>query len=170
RTCTTVSWTFRIFYEKSLLEYERHMTQSSELQLPLVAVPEASGVDGEGSGYQGSGSGRAKRDSAARAMQGWHASRLLPNGEVGETPVKDKNQSSAGKREKIVKSNGSVKQKRPSEVEHPNKAIRTETSRQLVTSVLDVGGEADWVKINVRQTQDCFEVYALVPGLLREEV
>uniref|UniRef100_A0A2P2KFP3 Uncharacterized protein MANES_05G129200 n=1 Tax=Rhizophora mucronata TaxID=61149 RepID=A0A2P2KFP3_RHIMU len=33
KTCTTVSWTFRIFYEKALLEYERHKRQNGELQL-----------------------------------------------------------------------------------------------------------------------------------------
>ncbi|XP_010266289.1 PREDICTED: AT-rich interactive domain-containing protein 5-like isoform X2 [Nelumbo nucifera] len=38
------------------------------------------------------------------------------------------------------------------------------------TMVVDVGPSADWVKINVRKTKDCFEVYALVPWLLREEV
>lgn len=64
------------------------------------------------------------------------------------------------------------------------------------TSVVDIGPPADWVKINVQKTvslsyvwieynlfnyiiyssrescvqKDCFEVYALVPGLLREEV
>nr|KAJ0194685.1 hypothetical protein LSAT_V11C700384160 [Lactuca sativa] len=32
------------------------------------------------------------------------------------------------------------------------------------------GLPANWVKINVRETKDCFEVYALVPGLLWEEV
>jgi len=62
--------------------------------------------------------------------------------------------------------------------------------------VVDIGPPADWVKINVQKTvslscvwieynlfnqviyssrescvqKDCFEVYALVPGLLREEV
>ncbi|RWW83559.1 hypothetical protein BHE74_00007929 [Ensete ventricosum] len=49
KTCTTISWSFRIFFEKV-------------------------------GGNQGSGSGRARRDAAARAMQGWHAQRLL-NGE-----------------------------------------------------------------------------------------
>ncbi|KAI3459917.1 hypothetical protein Pfo_016580 [Paulownia fortunei] len=170
KTCTTVSWTFRIFYEKSLLEYERHKTQSGELQLPVATLAEASGVDGEGNGYQGSGSGRARRDAAARAMQGWHAQRLFGHGEVGEPIIKDKNLNNMAKREKNIKSIGSLKQKRPNEVEHSNKAARTETSKQLVTSVVDVGPPADWVKINVRQTKDCFEVYALVPGLLREEV
>ncbi|XP_011074055.1 AT-rich interactive domain-containing protein 5 [Sesamum indicum] len=170
KTCTTVSWTFRIFYEKSLLEFERHKTQSGELQLPVATLPEASGVDGEANCYQGSGSGRARRDAAARAMQGWHAQRLFGNSEVGEPIVKDKNLNSTAKREKNLKSIGSLKQKRPSEVDHSNKAARTETSKQLVASVVDVGPPADWVKINVRQTKDCFEVYALVPGLLREEV
>ncbi|KAL2471851.1 AT-rich interactive domain-containing protein 5 [Abeliophyllum distichum] len=172
KTCTTVSWTFRIFYEKSLLEYERHKTQSGELQLPDPALPEAPGAYSEGNGYQGSGSGsgRARRDAAARAMQGWHAQRLSGHGEVGEPIIKDKNLNNVAKREKNLKSIGSLKQKRPNEEEHSVKAARTETSKQLVASVIDVGPPADWVKINVRQTKDCFEVYALVPGLLREEV
>ncbi|CAN1805150.1 AT-rich interactive domain-containing protein 5 [Linum perenne] len=38
------------------------------------------------------------------------------------------------------------------------------------TVIVDVGPPADWVKINVQRTNDCYEVYALVPGLLREEV
>ncbi|PWA85462.1 AT-rich interactive domain-containing protein 5 [Artemisia annua] len=40
---------------------------------------------------------------------------------------------------------------------------------RLVTTVADVGLPADWVKINLLETI-CFEVYALVPGLLQEEV
>ncbi|KAL0423009.1 UNVERIFIED_CONTAM: AT-rich interactive domain-containing protein 3 [Sesamum latifolium] len=35
-----------------------------------------------------SGSGRARRDAAARAMQGWHSQRLLSNGEVGDPIIK----------------------------------------------------------------------------------
>lgn len=51
------------------------------------------------------------------------------------------------------------------------KAARTKTSKsQLDVAVVDLGPPADWVKINVQRTKDCFEVYALVPGLLREEV
>lgn len=37
---------------------------------------------------QGSGSGRARRDAAARAMQGWHSQRLLGNGEVSDPIIK----------------------------------------------------------------------------------
>lgn len=37
---------------------------------------------------QSSGSGRARRDAAARAMQGWHSQRLLGNGEVGDPIIK----------------------------------------------------------------------------------
>ncbi|GFQ00258.1 AT-rich interactive domain-containing protein 5 [Phtheirospermum japonicum] len=170
KTCTTVSWTFRIFYEKSLLEYERHKTQSGELQLPVAAFHEASAADTEGNGYQGSGSIRARRESAARAMQGWLGQRLFANGEVGEPVIKDKSISNMAKRDKNVKTIGSLKQKRPNEAEHSVKAARIETSKQLATTVVDVGPPADWVKVNVRQTKDCFEVYALVPGLLREEV
>lgn len=39
-------------------------------------------------GNQSSGSGRARRDAAARAMQGWHSQRLLGNGEVGDPIIK----------------------------------------------------------------------------------
>lgn len=42
----------------------------------------------QGSGYQAPGSGRARRDAAARAMQGWHSQRLLGYGEVGEPIIK----------------------------------------------------------------------------------
>jgi len=41
---------------------------------------------------------------------------------------------------------------------------------RLDVEVVDIGPPADWVKINVLRTKECFEVYALVPGLLREEV
>ena len=36
---------------------------------------------------QASGSGRARRDAAARAMQGWHSQRLNGNGEVNDDPA-----------------------------------------------------------------------------------
>lgn len=43
----------------------------------------------QGNGHHGSGlgSGRARRDAASRAMQGWHAQRNVP-GEGGEPIVK----------------------------------------------------------------------------------
>lgn len=37
---------------------------------------------------QASGSGRARRDAAARAMQGWHSQRVLGNGEVSDPIIK----------------------------------------------------------------------------------
>ncbi|XP_041017765.1 AT-rich interactive domain-containing protein 6 isoform X3 [Juglans microcarpa x Juglans regia] len=169
KTCTTVSWTFRIFYEKALLEYEKHKRETGELQLS-GSVPLSTRVEKEGSGYQAPGSGRARRDAAARAMQGWHSQRLLGYGEVGEPIIKDKNLSSTLKREKNLRSIGSLKHKTPTSLDHAERAAIAEADKQLVTTVADVGPPADWVKINVRETKDCFEVYALVPGLLREEV
>ncbi|XP_024928801.1 AT-rich interactive domain-containing protein 6 isoform X1 [Ziziphus jujuba] len=174
KTCTTVSWTFRIFYEKALLEYEKYKRQIGEIQLPVGSLPQSTSVEKEASGYQAQGSGRARRDAAARAMQGWHAQRLLGYGEVAEPVIKDKNLNSTAKREKNLRSigmiPGSLKHKTPTNLEHSEKTITVEADKQLVTAVVDVGPPADWVKINVRETKDCFEVYALVPGLLREEV
>ncbi|KAJ4876868.1 AT-rich interactive domain-containing protein 3 [Raphanus sativus] len=168
KTCTTVSWTFRGFYEKALLEYERHKVLVGEVQIPLAIEPEPMNIDN-----QASGSGRARRDAAARAMQGWHSQRLNGNGEVNDDPAfKDKNLVLHQKREKqIGTSPGLLKRKRLSSTEHVAKhAIQVSNHPMLDVTVVDVGPPADWVKINVQRTQDCFEVYALVPGLVREEV
>ncbi|KAH0705168.1 hypothetical protein KY290_009864 [Solanum tuberosum] len=129
KTCTTISWTFRSFYEKLLLQYERHRTQNGELQLPIAPPPGSSGVDNE-----------------------------------------DRSANNTPKRAKSLKTSGSLKHQGQIEVEHPMKAAETETFKLLDVQVVDVGPPADWVKINVRETNDSFEVYALVPGLSREEV
>ncbi|XVE94354.1 hypothetical protein REPUB_Repub02eG0002000 [Reevesia pubescens] len=168
KTCTTVSWTFRIFYEKALLEYEKYKRENGEIQLPASSLPHTSG-EKESGGFQASGSGRARRDAAARAMQGWHAQRSVGYGEITEPIIKDKSFSSTPKREKHLKNIGLLKQKTPISMELAEKSAH-EPDKQLVTEIVDVGSPADWVKINVRETKDCFEVYALVPGLLREEV
>ncbi|KAE8723148.1 AT-rich interactive domain-containing protein 3 [Hibiscus syriacus] len=165
KTCTTVSWTFRGFYEKALLDYERHKISGGELNMPISSQSEAMNVEN-----QASGSGRARRDAAARAMKGWH-SRHFRNGEVSDPIIKDKNSISQQKREKQLKSLGLLKRKKPSYLDSAVKASPTKVSKAHVeTAVVDIGSPADWVKINVQKTKDCFEVYALVPGLLREEV
>ncbi|KAM7259987.1 hypothetical protein ACFE04_008865 [Oxalis oulophora] len=164
KTCTTVSFTFRIFYEKVLLEFEKHMRQIGELPaLSFTPLPIVAKVTG-GPHATGSG-GRQRRDSAARAMQGWHAQRLLGSGEVGE-PFKDKMTNSAGRREKHLKHIGSGMPKH----KIAEKPMEMPAYRQLIPEVLDIGHPADWVKINVRETRTCFEVYALIPGLLRDEI
>ncbi|WRX30259.1 ARID DNA-binding domain - like 9 [Theobroma cacao] len=178
KTCTTVSWTFRIFYEKALLEYEKYKRENGEIQLPASSLPHTVG-EKESSGYQASGSGRARRDAAARAMQGWHAQRSVGYGEITEPIIKDKSLSSTPK-QKHLKTIGLQKQKTPISTEPAEKSAHEPNKQlifadllaaiKLVTEVVDVGAPADWVKINVRETKDCFEVYALVPGLLREEV
>ncbi|KAH0710896.1 hypothetical protein KY284_012323 [Solanum tuberosum] len=129
KTCTTVSWTFRGFYEKLLLPYERHRTQNGELQLPIAAAPVSWGVDNEGSGYQSSASGRVVRDSAARCRLGWQQQHLLGYGEVAEPIVKDRNANNKPKHAKSLKNSGSLKHQGQNEVEHPMKAAETETSK-----------------------------------------
>ncbi|KAK2984468.1 hypothetical protein RJ640_026955 [Escallonia rubra] len=171
KTCTTVSWTFRCFYEKAILEYEKHKMRSGEL--PFTDAPFAGPASaGNQAGLNlSSGSGRARRDAAARAMQGWHSQRLLGNGEVGDPIIKDKNATSLLKREKQLNTIGLLKRKGPPPIERAVKVARMKLSKpQLESMVVDIGPPADWVKINIQRTKDCFEVYALVPGLLREEV
>ncbi|XP_009398784.2 AT-rich interactive domain-containing protein 5 isoform X1 [Musa acuminata AAA Group] len=163
KTCTTISWSFRIFFEKALLEYEKHKIQTGELKFSMANLPGSMSVDNQVGGNQGSGSGRARRDAAARAMQGWHAQRLL-NGEVGDPIIKDKNSLSFMKR-------GTLKKRKAPTLEDAVKVAKTDpVKRQGDVIITDAGAPADWVKINVLRTKEFFEVYALVPGLLREEV
>ncbi|XP_073125428.1 AT-rich interactive domain-containing protein 5-like [Henckelia pumila] len=149
KTCVTISWACQTLYEKYVLEYERHKTQSGELQLPEVMPrgPETSGVDREGNGHQGSGSDRTRRDSDSHSTQGSHAHHLG----LGES---------------------SIKQKSPNDGNHLIKAARTETSKQkpTVPVVINVGPSADWVKINIQETSNFYKVYGLVPGLSPEEI
>uniref|UniRef100_A0A6N2LNL2 ARID domain-containing protein n=1 Tax=Salix viminalis TaxID=40686 RepID=A0A6N2LNL2_SALVM len=170
KTCTTVSWTFRIFYEKALLEYEKNKLKNGELPFSDGPLTESMRTENQGVG-KALASGRARRDSAARAMQGWHSSHLLGNGEVCHPIIKDKNLSSTPKGDKQLKTNGLLKRKRLSPVEGAVHFGHKKTIKpQGDAMVIDVGPPADWVKINVQKTNDCFEIYALVPGLLREEV
>ncbi|KAK9677053.1 hypothetical protein RND81_11G118600 [Saponaria officinalis] len=160
KTCTTISWTFRVFYEKALLEYERYRASIDSYVLPTsVSVP-------TGAENQAPGSGRARRDAAARAMQGWHSQRILDNGEVSDPIIKEKNTASLSKKEK----GGNPKRKIISSDDDFKPAHMALPKEHSDFTVIDIGTPADWVKINVRATRDCFEVYALVPGLLREEV
>ncbi|MBA0819158.1 hypothetical protein Gohar_025638, partial [Gossypium harknessii] len=70
-----------------------------------------------------------------------------------------------------VVTSGLLKRKKPSTLDSGVRVSQLKaTKSQLDTAVVDVGAPADWVKINVQKTVDCYEVYALVPGLLREEV
>ncbi|XP_039068712.1 AT-rich interactive domain-containing protein 5-like [Hibiscus syriacus] len=162
KTCTTVSWTFRIFYEKALLEYEKHKLHGAVLphSVPSLIEP-ITVVSPPPDSTQAPGSGRAKRDAATRAMQSWHSQLVLDNGE-------DKNSSPTPKTDRQPKNSGSLKRKKPStcvQAAPPKpKKLRSDTM------VVDIGAPADWVKINVQKTADCYEVFALVPGFLRDEV
>ncbi|KAL3539160.1 hypothetical protein ACH5RR_002526 [Cinchona calisaya] len=135
KTCTTVSWTFRGFYEKALLEYEKHKMRSGELPFSDASFTEPSGMGNQAGLSQASGSGRARRDAAARAMQGWHSQRLLGNGEVGDPIIKDKNLVPTPKREKQLKSVGLLKRKKLSPVDHPLQIARMKASKPQLRSL-----------------------------------
>ncbi|KAG6779906.1 hypothetical protein POTOM_016308 [Populus tomentosa] len=184
---------YRFF--QALLEYEKNKLKNGELPFSDGPLTESMRAENQAGGSQALASGRARRDAAARAMQGWHSQRLLGNGEVCHPIIKVRhlpisanvkfwlsvdcctffpsrhNLSSTPKGDKQLKTNGLLKRKRLSPVEGAvhfghKKAIKSQGDAM----VIDVGPPADWVKINVQKTNDCFEIYALVPGLLREEV
>ncbi|KAF7008448.1 hypothetical protein CFC21_023196 [Triticum aestivum] len=170
KTCTTVSWTFRNFYEKALLEYEKHKIETGEFHVAASTFTERIASDSQVGGSLASGSGRARRESATRAMQGWHSQRLLGNGEIADPVIKDKAAMPVLKKDKNPKSSGLAKRKRTPTLEDEKATPYKSEKLQNDSTVIDMGPPADWVKINVRRTKDCYEVYALVPGLLREEV
>ncbi|KAG5390668.1 hypothetical protein IGI04_032209 [Brassica rapa subsp. trilocularis] len=159
KTCTTISYTFRNFYEKALLEYEKSLRKNGELNFPNSTHNLSSGLEKEVISHQGSGSGRARRDSAARAMQGWHTQRLVGSGE-------DKGLSSTPKHKKL-KSIGFQKSKTQTCMDL---VLSHGAEKQSVADVVDDGPLADWVKISVKETKESCEIYALVPGLLRKEI
>ncbi|XP_024451116.1 AT-rich interactive domain-containing protein 5 isoform X4 [Populus trichocarpa] len=130
KTCTTVSWTFRIFYEKALLEYEKHKKETGELQLPSSPLHQATSVEKEASGYQAPGSGRARRDAAARAMQGWHAQRHLGHGEVSEPIAKVKSLNFA-RREKPLKS---LHRQKTTNLELAERPMNAEPDKEFLVS------------------------------------
>ncbi|KAH9562172.1 hypothetical protein CY35_05G058400 [Sphagnum magellanicum] len=224
KTCTTISWSFRGFYEKALLDYERYKTGvpgTGNIQRPGHMDSSFLQMDSQGTGSPTtptaqvsagglSGSGRARRDSAARAMQGWHSQRT-GNGETKDTNEKGSGGKHTKKEKKLTSIGTGVKRKgTPTVLERAVKAVRAqgrprlreqsppinsagantgkrslkqESARRpvmakqsdgIVTAfeppIVDEGPKADWVKINVHKHVDCFEIYALVPGLAREEV
>ncbi|KAI5079838.1 hypothetical protein GOP47_0005317 [Adiantum capillus-veneris] len=221
KKCTTVSWSFRIFYEKSLLEYERHMlrgTGYSSDQRNRDCPGTAEGSSGAGHSGPSQPPGRARRDAAVRAMQGWHSQKILENEDADPANSKERSSVPSSSREKQAitglrkRRNFSIPERSLKAArltngprahmaddaatrdengnfgyQLHNSAQRKQTFKQNPTKqvlkssnhnhangadirVADEGPEADWVKINVHKTVDCFEVYALVPGLLQEEL
>ncbi|KAH0878090.1 hypothetical protein HID58_065484 [Brassica napus] len=166
KTCTTISYTFRNFYEKALLEYEKHLRKNGDLNLPGPTLNMSSSLDKEVMSHQGSGSGRARRDSAARAMQGWQAHRLEDSGE-------DMGLNSTPKHKKL-KSIGLPKPRTPN---CTDLVASQEAEKQLrkanpllymsVGDVIDDGPLADWVKITVKETVSNFCHFHLLKNPLR---
>ncbi|KAF5943150.1 hypothetical protein HYC85_020792 [Camellia sinensis] len=191
KTCTTVSWTFRIFYEKALLEYERQKSQSGELQLAVAALPEPLSVENEDltifdpilrSDPINTSNDPTQMVPKLKDQAGQEGMLQLVPCRVGMFSVflvmvksvslllRTRTSIICRSVKKVSKASVQLKTRDQQSWSIPVKAARTETAKQLMTHVADIGPPADWVKINVRETKDCFEVYALVPGLLREEV
>ncbi|GJP55567.1 hypothetical protein CLOM_g14523 [Closterium sp. NIES-68] len=122
KSCTTLSWSFRGFYEKALLEYERHVGVDPMLEGTLAITPRSDAK------HHGGQERRHLREHLGQRPE----QQTRPGPEAG---LWQRGRHTRG-----------------------------------VAVVNDLGLPADWVRINVRRSPDCFEIYALVPGLLREEV
>ncbi|KAL5976937.1 hypothetical protein ACLOJK_021274 [Asimina triloba] len=152
-----VASSWRVFQSsKALLDYERHKVRCGELNVHVASPIDSMTAETQVVRSQALGPVRVRRDAAARAMQEWHSRGLIGNGYVVDSLIK-----------------------------MSTLVVMTEFGyifSRVDAVVADIGPAADWVKINVRRTRslniaihlfmqnDCFEIYALVPGLLREEV
>lgn len=88
--------------------------------------------------------GRVQRESATLAMQRWHSQRSPRN--------------------------VSLKRKTVTTIEDDKDLPHGVDNIQSNSTIIDMGSRADWVKINVLITKYQYQVYALVPGLQREEL
>ncbi|XP_048551846.1 AT-rich interactive domain-containing protein 6-like, partial [Triticum urartu] len=66
--------------------------------------------------------------------------------------------------------NVSLKRKTVSTIEDDKDLQHRVDNIQSNSTIIDMGSRADWVKINVLISKYQYQVYALVPGLLREEL
>ncbi|KAM3192887.1 hypothetical protein ACQJBY_069826 [Aegilops geniculata] len=64
----------------------------------------------------------------------------------------------------------SLKRKTVSTIEDDKDLQHGVDNIQSNSTIIDMGSQADWVKINVLISEYQYQVYALVPGLLREEL
>ncbi|GMI74716.1 hypothetical protein HRI_001140900 [Hibiscus trionum] len=145
KTCTTASLIFRHYYEKALLEYEKH--KKPDLQ-PPPSVPSL-----------------VEPISVVSPLP--DGTQAPDNGEVCHI-IKDKSSSPAPKSDNQPKTSGSLKRKRPSAME---RGAETRPSfGRFGTMLFDIGAPADNVTVKVKKTDNSYEVYALIPGCLPHEV
>ncbi|XP_074563447.1 AT-rich interactive domain-containing protein 6-like [Curcuma longa] len=168
KNCTSISWSFRNFYEKTLFEYEKHKIQTGEFKTPMVNLSSFASYDNQVGVNQASGSVGGKRDAAAQAMEVWFPEQLLDTKEAGDPMAMDNNFTPFSMKDK----QGKLKKRKPPPTLElfGRDAMTAPVNTQGVVMVDDVGSPADWVTINVQKKNDFFEIYALIPGLLREEV
>ncbi|XBI12015.1 hypothetical protein VPH35_138951 [Triticum aestivum] len=142
KTCTNVSWSFHNFYKKVLLKYEMENNDTCRFKvIPSTSTKQnASGTEMSVKSVLG----RVQRESATLAMQRCH-SQISPR-------------------------NVSLKRKTVSTIEDDKDLQHRVDNIQSNSTIIDMGSRADWVKINVLISKYQYQVYALVPGLLREEL
>eukprot|EP00850_Spirogloea_muscicola_P015433 SM000118S25576 [mRNA] locus=s118:119155:121541:+ [translate_table: standard] len=232
KSCTTVSWSFRGFYEKSLLDYERETVASTAaatsgrpegaqvlgsllppsfpplwrsppvtMFLRLARLQAKGGGGGKrravglrdglqspspGGGRKAGGGKRAKKEEEDGDDGGEQCSRVEEPAPLAHSEALPNGLANGGRPPPLPAAVGSSDgDSQPGRLNQPGRAAMPPLPAVAAAAaaatnggglqegaalVSDEAGAADWVKINVRKTPECFEIYALVPGLLREEV
>eukprot|EP00850_Spirogloea_muscicola_P017542 SM000152S01530 [mRNA] locus=s152:74721:77179:+ [translate_table: standard] len=203
KSCTTVSWSFRGFYEKSLLNYERETAASTAAAMsgrpegaqakgggggkrPAAGLRDGLQSPSPGGGRKASGGKRAKKEEEDGNDGGELCSRAEEPAPPAHNEALPNGLANGGRPPLLPAAVGSTDEdSQPGILDQPGRpampplpaaaaAAAAATNggglQEGAALVSDEVGAADWVKINVRKTPECFEIYALVPGLLREEV
>lgn len=190
KSCTTISYSFRSFYEKSLLDYERHVGRPAANDSSPAG---SKGKEDKGSspGSKESGGGGKKR-TPPKGSKGERGDGGAEEGGAGEEKEEDRSAGAASAGTGVGHRSTKKSKQEDSEdlgVALPANRGKRGGSQSTATpsgasgfaristpgdsgavSVVDEGQPADWVRVNVRKSEDMFEIYALVPGLLREEI
>uniref|UniRef100_M8BV86 Uncharacterized protein n=1 Tax=Aegilops tauschii TaxID=37682 RepID=M8BV86_AEGTA len=129
-------------YKQVLLKYEMENNDTCRFKvIPSTSTKQnASGTEMSVKSVLG----RVQRESATLAMQRCHSQRSPRN--------------------------VSLKRKTVSTIEDDKDLQHRVDNIQSNSTIIDMGSRADWVKINVLISKYQYQVYALVPGLLREEL
>ncbi|KAK8529715.1 hypothetical protein V6N12_060488 [Hibiscus sabdariffa] len=196
RTCTSVSSTFRNYYEKALLKYEMHgheppksapSTAEPITAVPITAIPStaepitAVPITAIPSTAEPITAvpitaipSTAEPITAVPQQPG---STQAPGSSgvkraAAARAMKDKSSSPAPKSVRQPKTSGSLKRKTPPSVVYDGVQLSLHNAKRLQfgTKAVDIGDASEWVTINVDKNDNGYCIYVLIPGNMHEEV
>ncbi|GAA0168654.1 hypothetical protein Leryth_005753 [Lithospermum erythrorhizon] len=179
KTCTMLAYAFRGFYEKALMEYEKHKINcSNSVLVPNIEEPFMANFKNSTSPIS-SKYGRPPRNSAIRAKKVWQSLRVSSTSS-GDQEIEDPFVANKNTKDTILMGQNEVDEE-PLEMadfdfhhvpknEPLDEALPRKDTQEVPFKTIYSNPHPDLVKVNVFRNSDGFEIYALVPGLSQEEI